>query len=405
MPGTHAMLSPSSAKRWMTCTPSARLESLLPERDTAASAEGTLAHSCAEMLLRRYLRVNADAVFDDLVDNWRSLDARGGIEDPEVIALMERAKELDVDFWDMMDTVHEHYVRPVYDEFRAYRAKDPDAELLVEARLRLEDYIPGGFGSSDAVIISGHTLHVFDLKYGKGVKVDAERNPQMMCYALGAVRGPGETYLIREVRMTILQPRLAWESTCALSWESLKAWAMDELAPAAKMAWEGKGERVPGDHCRFCKAAPQCRALAALASKESARQPDLMTAEELSEALTKVETLSSYITRLQDHALHLLMDGGQLPGWKVVEGRSVRRFTEPDKVAEVLRSLGWQDEDCWKPRELKTITDVEKMVGRKNFPTLLGRYVSKPQGKPTLAPASDPRQAYSTAESDFAGTI
>lgn len=395
MPTSHALLAPSASKRWMACPPSARIESLLPEKDTVYSREGTIAHSVAEFMLRRY----RDRHLLPASDIWQEQQAWG---EEEWINLASEATLQGFDFKEIVETVHENYVKVVMEDYLTAQAPFSDAQLFVEAPLKLGAFIPEGFGSSDAVIIYNSTLQVYDLKYGKGVRVSAKDNPQMRCYALGAMCGPAELMDIKTVIMTIVQPRLQHVSSEALTAEQLYVWGVNVLKPAAEKAWEGKGEPVPGEHCHFCKAAAQCPALRQMAEETAAtgRKPELMSPEELSDCLTKLPVIKDWVSALEEHALAKAMDGETIPGWKVVAGRSIRKISDPGAVEEVLLRAGFEPENYLK-WELKGISDLERLVGKKSFATLLGQYVVKPQGKPTLAPIDDPRPEYSQAEADF----
>ena len=398
--GAHALLAPSSAKRWMTCTPSARLEALMPEKDTAYTREGTIAHAMAEQILRYMLS-------EDLLEVPESF---GFLTSAAPVVLKEQIAQAEtegLDWKEMAETVYDHYCRLVYEAYLGAKLEDPEAVLLVEARLKLTEFIPEGFGSSDAVIIYGSSLEVFDLKYGKGVKVDAERNPQMMCYALGAYCGPGELYDITTVRMTIVQPRLRHESSWAIKATDLVSWAIDELAPAAKKAFNGEGPQTPGEHCRFCKVAAQCKALAdhTLSVTEKTTEPGLMTLEEIAGLLPHFDTIKSWISSVEEYALEAALEGDKIPGYKIVEGRSLRKISDSLQAQQRLSAGGWQPDDYLKPRELKTIGDLEKMLTKKGFKTLLGDLVIKPEGKPTLVEEADPREPYSKAKNDFKDII
>ena len=395
-PTAHALLAPSSAKRWMACPPSARLEALIPEKDTVYTREGTIAHEVAEFILRRY----RDRHLLQANDIWLEQQAWG---EEEWINLGADAVLQGFDFKEIVETVHENYVKVVMEDYLTAQAQFSDTELFIETPLKLGAFIPEGFGSSDAVIIYNQTLQVYDLKYGKGVKVMAQENAQMRCYALGAYCGAGEVYDIKTVIMTIVQPRLQHVSSEALPADELYAWGLQSLKPAAEKAWKGEGAPVPGDHCHFCKAAPQCRALRDLAVDTAAAgtDPALMSVEEIADCLVKIQTIKDWVAALEEHALSAAMDGTDIPGWKVVEGRSIRRISDPETAVAVLTKAGFQPSDYFRPSELKTISDLEKLVGKKNFNTLLGACVTKPQGKPTLAPSNDPRPAYSQAEADF----
>ena len=263
----------------------------MPEKDTAYTREGTIAHAMAEAILRDLLEQN----LDHFPDAGEYLTSRSGI----ILAEFCRTAEHEgLDWREMAETVYEYYCRPVYESYLGAKLEDPEAVLLIESKLQLSEFIPEGFGSSDAVLIYGNTLEVFDLKYGKGVKVEAEENAQMMCYALGAYCGQGEFYDIANVRMTIIQPRLRHESSWGITATDLMDWARHELAPAALKAWNGEGEQTPGEHCRFCKVAAQCKALAAytLEVTKEPTEPGLMTLEDIAKLLPHFATIKSWIS-------------------------------------------------------------------------------------------------------------
>lgn len=387
MPSEHALLSPSSSQRWILCPPSARLEAQVPDKDTVYSREGTIAHAMAEALLSGALEAGVSVWPDDPAE----LTRMGG---DAYIRAVNAAEGENLDPAEMRDTVSEHYCRLVFEDYLTARAKDPDAQLLVEQKLKLSDYVPEGFGSSDAVLISGHDLAVYDLKYGKGVKVDAAANTQMMCYGLGALLGPGELYDIFRVTMTIIQPRLHWVSGWALDTEDLLAWASDVLRPAAVEAYQGGGAFRPGAHCKFCAIAPRCKALALQASSMNLEKAgDLMTDAEIAEALKTAVSVKAWISALESFALDQALAGNPVPGWKVVEGRSVRQIREPQTAMDILSKAGLEESSYVKPKELRTISDLEKLLTKKGFNRLLGDLVVKAPGKPTLVEESDPRPA------------
>ena len=398
--GAHALLAPSSAKRWMTCTPSARLEATVPEKETAYTREGTIAHAMAEAILRDLLEQN----LDHFPDASEYLTSRSGI----ILAEFCRTAEHEgLDWKEMAETVYDHYCRLVYESYLGAKLLDPEAVLLIEAKLKLGEFIPEGFGSSDAVLIYGNTLEVLDLKYGKGVKVEAEENTQMMCYALGAYCGQGEFYDIANVRMTIIQPRLRHESSWGITAAALLDWARHELAPAALKAWNGEGEQTPGDHCRFCKVAAQCKALATytLEVTKEPTEPGLMSLEEIAKLLPHFATIKSWISSVEEFALEAALEGDTIPGYKVVEGRSLRKISNPAEAISRLEGAGIPAESYLKAPELKTITDLEKTLTKKGFKTILGDLVIKPEGKPTLVEESDPREPFSKAKNDFKDII
>lgn len=371
----------------------------MPEKDTAYTREGTIAHAMAEGILRDLLDQNLDH-FPDAAEYLTS----GGIILAE---FCKTAEHEGLDWKEMAETVYEHYCRLVYESYLGAKLEDPDAVLLIEAKLKLGEFIPEGFGSSDAVLIYGDTLEVFDLKYGKGVKVSAEENAQMMCYALGAYLGPGELYELNKVRMTIIQPRLKHESSWSLHVLDLMQWAQHKLRPAAKLAFEGKGEQVPGDHCRFCKVAAKCKALAAhtLEVSKDTTEPGLMSLDEIAKLLPHFATIKSWISSVEEFALEAALEGDTIPGYKVVEGRSLRKISNPAEAISRLEGAGIPGESYLKAPELKTITDLEKTLTKKGFKTILGDLVIKPEGKPTLVEESDPREPFSKAKNDFKDII
>lgn len=397
MPTDHALLSPSSAKRWMTCTPSARVEALLPDRTTSYAEEGTLAHAVAESLLHFYKAADVIAVYDQPWDHSPEFH----VFDHDLDAIAAQCVTKGFDYREILETVHDRYVRIVWEDFVRAKAQDPAAVLLIEQRVDLNDFVPDSFGSSDAIIIAGDRLSVYDLKYGRGVRVSAKGNPQMTLYALGALVGPGETYNIHDVVMTIVQPRLGSVSSDTVSAASLFLWAASTLAPAARLAYEGKGDFVPGDHCEFCRAKASCKALAEYCSRVTSvyKETDALLPEELAKALPAVSIVEMWASAVKARATEMLMDGTPVPGWKLVEGRATRRILQEAKAREILRQAGFSSADYDKV-ELRGITDLTRLVGgAKTFNTLLGDLVERTPGKPALAPDSDPRTPYSPAQS------
>lgn len=379
----------------MTCTPSARLEANIPNKDTAYTREGTIAHAMAEGILRHLL----EKEYQSMPEAGEFFETGG-----TMIAEFCRTCELEgFDWKEMAETVYDNYCRLVYEAYLGAKLEDPEAVLLIEAKLKLGEFIPEGFGSSDAVLIYGGTLEVFDLKYGKGVKVEAKENAQMMCYALGAYLGPGELYELNKVRMTIIQPRLRHESSWGMHVIDLMQWAEHELKPAAKLAFEGKGEQTPGEHCRFCRCAAQCQALAkhTLEITEKQTEPGLMSLEEIAKLLPHFSTIKSWISSVEEFALEAALEGDTIPGYKVVEGRSVRKISNAAEAIARLDGAGIPAENYLKPAELKTITDLEKTLTKKGFNTILGDLVVKPEGKPTLVEDADPRKPFCKAQNDF----
>lgn len=358
MPGTHAILSASSSSRWLACPPSARINAELPETTSIYAEEGTKAHALAEKTLKGYLA--------------------GGSADVQS------------DNEEMKEAV-QRYVDVCIEKINAAKKASPDAVVHVEFRLDFSTYVPDGFGTGDMVIVSDKSLEICDLKYGKGVPVSAEGNTQMRLYALGAVEEFGMLYAFDTVHMTIIQPRLDSVSTDTLSTGKLLDWGRS-IIPVAKEAYDGKGEFQAGDHCRFCKFRPRCKALAAYMTEKTAlRKKQTLTDLETVSILQAAKDIKRWLTDLEDYALGKALDGYDWPGMKLVEGRSKRVITDPDAAAAALIDKGFDADAVYKPRELQTLTALEKLVGKKSLAEALGDLIEKPNGKPTLVELSDKR--------------
>ena len=397
MPTDHALLAPSAAKRWLTCTPSARAEALLPDRVTPYAEEGTIAHAVAESLLCFYKASNPIAVYDLPWEHSPEFH----VYDHDLDRLAALCLDKGFDYREILETVHDRYVRLVWEDFVKAKAVDPAAVLLIEQRVDLNDFVPDSFGSSDAIIIAGDTLHVYDLKYGRGVRVSARNNPQMMLYALGALMGPGETYPVSKVEMSIVQPRLNSFSRFEITTALLADWTAKTLVPAARLAYEGKGDFVPGDHCEFCRCKATCKALAEYCSRVTSvyKETDALIPDELAKALPAVAVVEMWASAIKARAMEMLSEGTAIPGWKLVEGRATRKIMNEGKARQILQEAGFKHEDYDKI-ELRGITDLTRLVGgAKTFNTLLGELVVRTPGKPALAPDSDPRDAYTPAAS------
>lgn len=376
----HALLSPSASHRWLHCTAAPRLEEGIKDEGSDYAAEGTLAHAYCAMKLKNFLGLPTDG------------------EKEEIAALQEKYGTGE------MAEYTDTYATIVLEKYNAARAATPDAQLLVETRLDFSDYVPEAFGTADAIIIADGTMEVIDFKYGKGVKVSAVENPQMMIYALGAYARFAFEYRIDNLRATIVQPRIDNLSEYEITVEELTAWAANVLTPAAEKAYKGEGPQTPGAWCQFCKVKNQCRALANKCKEVVAVDPKLITPEELAkDVLPMVPIVKTWISGVEDFALAQALSGVQLPGWKIVEGRSVRKITDTDSVAAVLTKNGYKQNDIFKPVEMRTITDLEKLVGKKQFAAMCGEWINKPQGKPTLAPEGDKRKAIDPIADDFKG--
>lgn len=378
----HALLSPSAAHRWLHCTPAPRLEANVEDEGSSFAEEGSLAHAYCAKKLKTFLGQATDS------------------EDKEIAELNEQYHTGE------MDEYTDTYKTIVLERFNATRAVTPDALLLVETHLDFSDYVPNAFGTADAIIIADGVMDVIDFKYGKGVEVSAVDNPQMMIYALGAYLKFAFEYNIGAIRMTIIQPRIDNLSQATVSVTELIGWAEKVLKPKAQEAFEGKGKQQPGNWCRFCKVKCRCRALADTCQQiaEKANDPKLLTAEELGEkVLPLLPIVKTWLTGVEEYALAQALSGVKLPGWKIVEGRSVRKITNPSKVGDILEATGYDSSLVYKPTELRTITDLEKTVGKKLFAELCGAYIEKPKGKPTLAPLKDKRKAIDPIADDFDG--
>lgn len=371
--GKHALLSASSSKRWLNCTPSARLEIQFSDSGSIYAAEGTAAHALAEHKLKRALR--------------------------------QRSKRPVSDYdCDEMEECTDDYVSFVMEQVEGARKVCADPVVLIEQHLDYSRFVEGGFGTGDCIIVADGTLSVVDFKYGKGVPVAAEKNPQMMLYALGALELFDAIYEIEQIRMTIFQPRLESVSTWEIPVTQLMEWVSKVLVPKAELAAKGEGAFIPGDWCRFCKARNQCRARAEaflkLAQMEF-RPPALLSEEEIAEVLSVADELAKWSADVYAFATdQAIIHGKQWSGFKLVEGRSNRKYTSEDDVAAAAVKAGYKD--IYK-RSLIGITEMEKLMGKKRFGEVIGSLVYKPKGKITLVPETDKRPPVeqATAEADF----
>lgn len=372
-PKSHAILSASSSHRWLNCNPSARLEQEFEDQETEAAAEGTAAHALCEHKLRKALKLRSK----------------------------KPVSQYDCD---EMDDYTDGYVQFVLEQLAQAKLTCPDPQVLIEQRLDFSCYVPDGFGTGDCLIIASPRLHVIDFKYGLGVLVDAYQNPQMMLYALGALRIFDCLYDITEVSMSIYQPRRENVSTWTISVDELMDWAENTLRPKADLAYKGEGEYSPGSWCQFCKAAVKCRARAEakldLARFEFA-QPPLLSDAEIEEILGKLDDLTKWANEIMAYAQDAAINHGkEWAGYKLVESRTNRKYTDEDAVARAAASAGYRD--IYK-KTLISITEMEKLMGKQTFKEILGGLIDKHIGKPTLVPASDKRPAITTtgAKHDF----
>lgn len=372
-PNQHALLSASSAHRWMGCTPSARLEQEFADQESEAAAEGSAAHALAEHKLRKALKLRS-------------------------------RKPVSKYDCDEMDDYTTGYVEFVMEALAEAKLNCPDPQVLIEQKLDFSCYVPDGFGTGDCLIVASPRLHVIDFKYGLGVLADAYQNPQMMLYALGALRIFDCLYDITEVAMTIYQPRRENVSTWTISVDELRELAETTLKPKADLAFKGEGEYTPGSWCQFCRAAVKCRARAE-AKLELARfefaQPPLLSDEEIEEILGKLDDLTKWANEIVAYAQDAAINHGkEWSGFKLVESRTNRKYTDEYAVAHAAAAAGYHD---IYHKSLIPITEMEKLMGKQTFKEVLGGLVIKPAGRPTLVPASDKRPAITTvgANHDF----
>ncbi len=367
----HALLSASSSHRWLHCPPSARLCEGYDDKGSNFAAEGTDAHALCEYKLRTALGMEAKDPTEDLSWYDAEMEESANGYAAFVMELVEEAKKT-----------------------------CPDPVVLIEQRLDYSRYVAEGFGTGDCVIIADGTLHIVDFKYGRGILVEAEDNPQMMLYALGALELFDCLYDIDTVSMTIFQPRRGNVSTYTLPKADLYEWADTVLAPTAELAWSGEGEYHCGEWCQFCKAKADCRERAKAnmeLAKYEFKQPPLLTDEEVEDILSRIDELIAWASDIRDYALQAAISGKHWTGYKLVEGRSNRKYTDELAVVAAVRVAGYD------PYEHKVlgVTAMTTMLGKKQFNDILGGLVTKPQGKPTLVPDSDKRPAMTNIISEF----
>lgn len=377
-PIKHALLGASSAARWIACTPSARATENLPDEETKYAAEGTRAHELCEYTLRHNLAGwKGGKPFDPMYD-WYGGE---GTVTPEMLKAANQ------------------YVSFIHDLWVGYAVRPM---VFIEQEVDVSRWVSGGFGTCDCLMIGDGILHIIDFKYGQGVPVSPERNPQLMYYALGAYALFEGIEGIGTVCMSIVQPRMQEEpQTWELPLADLLTWAREVLQPAAELAWKGEGVYHPGGHCRFCKAYPSCRAWQKqynpLAGFEPYPEPATLSDEELGEWLQKLEGLAAYAKDLEEYAQQALMEGRSLPGWKLVQGRSTRKWTDQDAAFQQMEHDGI-DEAMLYTRAPISLTAAEKMIGKKKFAETMSAFITRAPGTPKLAAASDPRPAYNRLE-------
>lgn len=382
----HALLSASGSSRWLACPPSAKLGEQFEETTSTYAEEGSLAHAFAELELAKALKL---------------------IKTREYNKQLKEIKASELYLPEMDDYVQE-YVTLVMERISKAKADFQGVTCLLEQRLDYSRWVPEGFGTGDAVLIYPGTVEVIDFKYGKGVAVDAEHNPQMMLYGLGAYEQYNILYDVEIVRMTIMQPRLDSVSMFELSAVELVRWAEETVKPTAEKAFAGQGDFKAGDHCRFCPAKATCRTRAE-ANLELAKydfaEPPTLSKDEIGDILAKAEELQKWAADVQAFALDKAVNHGvKFPGFKLVEGRSNRKYVDDAAVTEALLAEGYEVEAIHKPKELLGITAMERFLGKKKFNTILGDLVIKPEGRPTLVAESDKRpeiNSVAAAQDDF----
>lgn len=368
----HALLSPSSSHRWMSCTPSARLEEHIPGSTSAAAEEGTVAHELAEYALDKYIKGEYMPLLDELP------------VPKEIAANKYYSSEMDKCVTD--------YVCYVCDIFE----KMEGAKMYLERKFDLTSYVNECFGSCDCAIEGTNILNIIDLKYGKGVQVEAKNNTQLMMYALGVLRSliPKRQAEIKTIKMHIAQVRLGSYEVFEMSARDLTHWGIHVLRPTAEKAWNGQGNTVAGSHCKFCKFKPQCRAQrdALVNEFETHGETKALTLDEIGDILSKADMFTDWLSSVKSHAVSEALSGKTVKGWKLVEGRSARVITDEDEAVKRLSELGFEP-DSLKDHKLKGIGDLEKMVGKRPLALTLDGIIVKPKGAPTLAPESDKREA------------
>ena len=393
----HALLSASGAHKWLVCPPSVRLEQQFENKTSEYMAEGTLAHAICELKARNYfLEPMTKRKFNS---EMKKLKADENYKDE-----MEGYTEVYLDY--LKEVAMRSGVMPT---------------VAIEMKVDYSKYAKDGFGTADCLILVQKDLYVFDFKYGKGVPVSSEENPQLKLYALGALEVYKWIYPIETIHLCIVQPRLDNISEYVLSRESLEKWGNEVVMPAAEKAYLGLGEYMPGEHCRFCKAKGACSARADknLKAIEDFKPLDynknqkntsldkvakgILTINEVGTILSQITDVESWVKDLKSYALDCILKGEKINGWKVVAGRSNRVITDIDKAFKVLVDNGTEEALLYERKPL-TLTELEKLLGKKEFEKLLSDFIEKPKGAPTLAPENDKRENYklSSAKEDFA---
>ncbi len=379
---SHAILSASGAVRWLNCPPSALMEAELPDTSTEYSRAGTLAHEFCDINLKEYFQYMSKSVCTRNRNKFRK-------EESYSQEMEEHAKG--------------------YLDYVIEKIKDEDAYVLAETKVDFSGYVPDGFGTCDCIIIQNDTLTIIDFKYGVGVKVSAENNPQMKLYALGAIDMFSEVYDFDKVEMCIYQPRLNNIDECISSVEEIVVWGEKVVRPTAELAINGKGEFKGGDYCHFCKLSAKCKHLCQhnmevikdeFKDESGTLSTACLTPNDYAMILERMKLVKNWLTKVEDHVIHGILNNElEIPGYKVVEGRSIRKYRNADEVANRLINNGYEESVIYE-KNLLSLSKLEKVLGKKTFTELLSDMVDKPKGKPTIALATDKRPSY-TLDVDF----
>lgn len=371
----HAFLSASASHRWLNCPPSAKLCESLPDQTSSYAQEGTDCHELCAYLVEKALGRNVT----DPTENLTYYNAE-------------------------MQNCAEEYCSFVMEQLEEAKKHCKDPQVMVEQRLDFSKFVENGFGTGDCVIVSDNVLHIIDYKHGLGVLVEATNNSQLFCYALGALEIFDDLYDINEVKMSIFQPRRSNTDTFTIRKEDLLIWADEVLVPTAKLAYEGKGEFKAGDHCQFCKVKASCRKRAEYnleLAKYDFEMPATLDSIEIAAILPKIDQLISWGNDLKEFALKQAQSGTHYEGFKVVEGRSNRKYTDDAVVAATVTDAGFDPYE----KKMLGVTAMTTLLGKKRFEELLGGLIYKPPGKPALVPESDKRPAMNSAKDDFNDNI
>lgn len=371
MPKKHALLSASSSDRWIHCPPSARLSESYEDKGSDYAAEGTDAHALCEFKLKQALGMEAHDPTEDL--SYYNQE---------------------------MEDCATAYAAYVLEQVEAAKETCPDPVVLIEQRVDFSRWVEDGFGTADTIVIADGTLQVIDFKYGLGVLVSAEKNPQLSCYSIGALELFDGIYDIDTVRMVVFQPRRDHLGVYEVSKDDLYRWADEVLKPAADLAFAGDGNFLCGEWCGFCKAKNACRARAAAnleLAKYEFKLPPLLTDEDVEDILGKVDDLVAWASDIKEYALQQAISGKEWSGWKLVEGRSNRKYVNEAAVAAAVTKAGFDPYE----QKLLGVTAMQKLMGKSRFEEVLAGLIEKPQGKPALVPESDKRPAMNNAKSDF----